>query len=114
MSKVTVSKEVAAAITYLRTRPSYDTDDKLLLGHAGVFISASRWAGAEVCVLNDVPMDTFASAVLNGYEIEQTAEERVLAFFETYSDCDDYDSGVRFGALEILDIFGMKVKGVNV
>lgn len=111
MSNVTLTKEQAEAIAHLRTLPAYKTDDALLIAHAETVMGDSRWVDSS---LNDLTMDTFARAILNGFDIQKTPEEEVKTFFWLYDEIgDDYEEGIRKGALRMLEIYGIKVKGVN-
>lgn len=58
--------------------------------------------------------DELVTALANGYEVELSPEERVASIFAVYNDkYEDYDNGVRLGIIEVLEIYGIKIEGVN-
>lgn len=118
MTKAIITKEQAEAIESLRKLPYYDTDDRLLVSHAETLLPSdsdcyTTW-GSDAAVLNGMSLDTFARAILNGYDIQRTREEEVKTYFWLYDEIgDDYEEGIRKGALRMLEIYGIKVEGVN-
>ena len=68
--------------------------------------------------LNEIDMDTFLQILVNGYELEETKEEKLLKEYneklQTYKLFDDansysYCQGIKFA----LDMTDQKVKGIN-
>ncbi|QAW36561.1 hypothetical protein [Bacillus licheniformis] len=71
--------------------------------------------------LNDLDTMTIAAALINGYEVEKTPEEKVREFYQRY-DCDSrmYPAEMYFRAKEIqriikctLNYLGVQVAGIN-
>jgi hypothetical protein len=55
-----------------------------------------------------------ARALINGYEVEQTPEDKVRDRYEFYISCEDRkERGRAMGIKEALDILGKQIKGVN-
>lgn len=84
-----------------------------------------RW-GEGYESLNDLTTADLARALLIGYEVEQTAEEKVLVAYEaaermlnaeSRKDEKSYESGFWWGKINgmksVLDAYGIKVKGIN-
>ena len=127
--KVVVTKEVAEAIEFLRNKETYNTDAKLIIGHAETLINAAgtrnNWGGSKVSVLNEVSMDTFARAILNGYTVEKSPEEEVREYFteikrlaERAGKEAEYNAKSEFqsemlGVVTALNKLGIKIGGVN-
>lgn len=122
--KVTVTKEVAEAIEYLRKQFSeYQDGATFIADHAEAYLSvADRWEG-KAEPLNDVGIVTFARAVLNGYEVVITPEEKVREYYEGLKLAEDKaERHCRSGSqhrqgwisvTETLNILGIKIRGVN-
>lgn len=113
--KPEITKEQAEAITYLR---GLGRDDEYILSHFGVYVR-------HCAVLNNLSRVSLAAALINGYEIKKTPEEKVRDYYEYLEKryggaCEKEDvqallnftsmmNGVR-GTLEHL---GIKIEGVN-
>lgn len=75
--------------------------------------------------LNDLDTVTLAAALINGYEVEKTPEEKVREYYEeaqrrckARSETGDieglwYNAGRGYGVVDTLDILGIKIEGVN-
>lgn len=111
--KPEITKEQAGAITYLR---GLGRDDEYILSKRGVYVR-------RCAVLNDLSRVSLAAALINGYEIVMTPEEKVRAYYEynyaehekskPFSDEDYYTAGVSNGIRQTLDHLGIKIEGVN-
>jgi hypothetical protein len=106
MEKVVLSKDVAEAIErWLTTR----TKEELLKLHAE---DDCGWIMVYESLIG-VPLMTLASALVNGYEVEATPEEKIKNVYDCYS-CDTrYDIGVRYGIRRTLELLGKPIPGVN-
>ncbi|WP_144482242.1 hypothetical protein [Bacillus pumilus] len=112
--KPEITKEQAEAITYLR---GLGRDDEYILSHFGVYVM-------HCAVLNDLSRVSLAAALINGYEISKSPEEKVREYYKAnyakhekskpYSDDDYYTTGVSAGISRTLDLLGIKIEGVNV
>ena len=123
MKKVMVSKEVAEAFGGLKERLS-DGRILTLLSSDMKDREVSCIYGSAVVRYRSIirakmsPMDT-AQALLIGYVVDKTPEERILdAFLEspkhTYScGCDNREFGRGEGIMLTLDTLGIRIKGVN-
>lgn len=130
MVKVELPRSVAGDIE--RLREAGWTDRELLTTTEFVICLTGEWeairkgmeAGAEIAAwlvedMNRLPK--YASAIINGYEIERTPAEKVREYYEksileAYGD--DYDSiccgHAKMRAIEFFaDVFGIKIEGVN-
>ncbi|WP_337819282.1 hypothetical protein KY997_23930 [Bacillus paralicheniformis] len=77
--------------------------------------------GDEYSGINTIDIMTLASALINGYEVEKTPEEKVREFYDSF-ECDSriYPSETyhrcemsRRVIERTLDCLGMKIEGVN-
>ncbi|MCA6607505.1 hypothetical protein [Bacillus safensis] len=111
--KPEITKEQAEAITYLR---GLGRDDEYILSHYGVYVR-------HCAVLNDLSRVSLAAALINGYEIAKSPEEKVSEYYRfnhdehhkapTASPRGQYTSGVADGIRHTLDLLGIKIEGVN-
>lgn len=112
--KPEITKEQAEAITYLR---GLGKDDENILEKHRLYVGLCG-------VLNELSLVSLAAALINGYEIVMTPEEKVRAYYEynyaehekarAFSDADYYATGVSNGIRQTLDLLGIKIEGVNV
>lgn len=119
IGKVTVTKEVAKAIEYRRSIEGGGYNfDKFMQ------VKTARFNFCEpVEALNAVPIETLASALINGYEVEKSPEENVREYYNVLKLREEYleKSGVHGGqhrqgwlsVEETLNILGIKIEGVN-
>ncbi|MED2979534.1 hypothetical protein P4284_23005 [Bacillus swezeyi] len=75
--------------------------------------------------LYDLDILTLAAALINGYEVEKTPEEKIREYYEeaqrrckARSETGDieglrYNAGRGYGVVDTLDILGIKIEGVN-
>lgn len=111
--KPEITKEQAEAITYLR---GLGRDDEYILCNHREYIM-------KCAVLNDLSRVSLAAALINGYEISKSPEEKVREYYKAnyakhekskpYSDDDYYTTGVSAGISRTLDLLGIKIEGVN-
>lgn len=112
--KPEITKEQAEAITYLR---GLGRDDECILRYRGEYVR-------HCAVLNDLSRVSLAAALINGYEIEKSREQKVREYYKAnyakherskpYSDDDYYTTGVLTGISRTLDLLDIKIEGVNV
>lgn len=121
--KPTITKEQAHAIELMHNFGH--KDDWILCAHA-VFLSghAPRWYDGQV--FDDTDLLTLAAALVNGYEVEATPEERVREYYEAVRNLREerylagdtegkrFHAGALVGICTTLNIFGIKIEGVNV
>ena len=125
-----ITKEQARAIEEgikCYVRQGLDLGPKLynrfLIDHANVLTEVDDpWADMFSC-LNDLDIMTIAAALINGYEVEKTPEEKVREYYAANyqrheqsmprSKDDFYTSGVAEGVRNTLDCLGIKIEGVN-
>lgn len=85
MSKVTIPREVAEAIEGLRSRhPDYKDDSHFIESHAEIRANPDDCSWGDYPILNEVSTEVFARAVLNGYEIEKSPEEKLREYYDWY------------------------------
>lgn len=116
MEKVKVTKEVAEAIEALRKQG--DSDEEILRVLAD---PDDGWATPKTEILNDIPFITVVKAVVIGYEVEETPEEKISKYYyEALERSNSQYSNVRhvaYGDMRAvkytLDTLGISIKGVN-
>lgn len=111
--KPEITKEQAEAITYLR---GLGRDDEYILRNHREYIM-------NCAVLNKLSLVSLAAALINGYEIVMTPEEKVRAYYKAnyakhekskpFSGEDHYTTGVSQGIKRTLEHLGIKIEGVN-
>lgn len=73
------------------------------------------WSGSRR-PLSELSTEKLLDALIEGYEIEPSPEEKLLAFYESLCDETDfnsYEAGVKCGLVEALNILEIPIKGVN-
>lgn len=123
--KALVTEEQARSIEFLRG-VGY-SDEKIMsmyVDDALGYIEMQH--GRSVGCLYDLDALRFATALVNGYEVEKTPEERIKEYYEevlrsqreSQDEADiesaEYCSGVIDGVTATLTILGVDIKGVNV
>lgn len=132
MTKVVLPKEVAEAIEYLRGEGT--SNYSILRRAEGAVFSKSeltiltlkRWAFEKGAAGTS---DLLMSALVNGYEVEQTLEDKALEKFRSHAQIVDfyegkrldysekmqerYSSGYIAGVKDFADTFGIQIEGVN-
>ncbi|MGM0967011.1 MAG: hypothetical protein ACQEWR_00415 [Bacillota bacterium] len=113
--KPEITKEQAEAIEYLR---ELGRDDDYILSNHGEYIR-------HCTVLNELSIVSLAAALINGYEIIMSSEEKVRKYYEylerRWGEARykiDVESRLHFtskmdGVRETLDRLGIKIEGVN-
>ncbi|ARV43483.1 hypothetical protein BCV50_00035 [Bacillus subtilis] len=115
--KPTITKEQADALLHLYSAEWTKSD--ILEYHA-----TGEWL--ERCYsLNDLDIMTLAAALVNGYEVEKTPEEKVREYFEGVRNSRDerylagdiegkrFHGGALIGIYNTLELLGIKIEGVN-
>ncbi|MBD3861419.1 hypothetical protein IEE86_16965 [Bacillus sp. 28A-2] len=113
MKKPEITKEQAEALAYLR---GLGRDDEYILRNRGEYVR-------HCAVLNDLSLVSLAAALINGYGIEKSPEQKVKAYYDyicaeheksiPYSKDDHYTVGVTQGIQRTLEHLGIKIEGVN-
>lgn len=103
--KVTVTKEVAEAIEYRRSKVGGGyTFEKFMM------VKMAKYDfGSPVEILNTVPIETLAQALINGYEVEMTPEDKVREYYMNGDTSYQEALGIR----HTLNILGINIGGVN-
>ncbi|MFC7799190.1 hypothetical protein ACFTRE_14630 [Bacillus subtilis] len=116
--KPTITKEQAGAIQIFMDGDKEKSD--LLRIHA-----KDRWIEEFSC-LNELDIMTLAAALVNGYEVKKTPEEKVREYYEWLKRSRDerhlagdvegkrFKAGLLQGVLNTLDYLGIEIEGVNV
>ncbi len=116
--KPTITKEQAGAIQIFMDGDKEKSD--LLRIHA-----KDRWIEEFSC-LNELDIMTLAAALVNGYEVEKTPEEKLREYYEWLKRSRDerhlagdvegkrFKAGLLQGVLNTLDYLGIEIEGVNV
>lgn len=99
--KVKVSKEVAKEVKYAKEEFRYE-------------LSALKYLFMEAEIENDEDVLLAIKAYLNGYEVEQTQEEKIKELFYGYAGENEfYESDAQKAIIKLLEIRGEEIKGVN-
>lgn len=73
------------------------------------------WSGSRK-TLRDLSTETLLDALIEGYEIDPSPEEKLQIFYESLckeKDINPYESGVKYGVVEVLNILNIPIEGVN-
>lgn len=113
--KVKVSREVAEAIEWVKKNSTFEQAMSIQL--------EKIWVDKKIVALNKLNAETFAKAFLDGYEIEQTPEEKLLEYYKEILEeqnasefgTNDYiDASIKIRVLKTtLNILEHKIDGIN-
>jgi hypothetical protein len=110
-NKVTLPREVAEAINFLRNKIGV-TNFGIIAGIEEGERGYDEWTTVEQYA-SDKP-DTLLAALVNGYEVEKSSEDIIR---DDYEQCDpgslEYRLGFRWGVEKTLNTLGIKIEGVN-
>lgn len=114
MEKAKLSREAADAIVYLKN--SGWSDDQILKNAWG-----DRFAKQELYCLSDLPPMSLAAALVNGYEVEETPEEKIRSWHNFIKQQLSGSTGPHCGQLlheieimeKTLNVLCIKIEGVN-
>jgi hypothetical protein len=119
-NKVTLPREVAEAINFLRNKIGV-TNFGIIAGIAEGDRGYDEWATVEQYA-SDKP-DTLLEALVNEYEVEKSPEEleaerrgKVKRYYENIKDAsngDDLYDAQAYAIESTLDLLGIKIEGVN-
>lgn len=113
--KAIVTKEQAELISQLQDKWS---NDGIIQTHVKY-----AWTTEKYEPLNDLTTEELAKALINGYEVEKSPEERLRDYYEYLKDGEE--SVVRYGGSgaqlrqgwqsveTTLDTLGIKIEGIN-
>ncbi|QHZ45847.1 hypothetical protein [Bacillus sp. NSP9.1] len=111
IKKPVITKEQAEALEIMRR-----------IGGPDNYILMAACDGIIGGELADIDIMTLAAALINGYEVEKTPEEKVREWFEEEREIGDeyYNRGEEHRSQDVvqtiidtLDILGIKIEGVN-
>jgi hypothetical protein len=110
--KAKLPKNVADAIDYYR---SFNMTNRALLEE--IYDPQANQSGQAInrwLCGNDERYDVLYTALVNGYEVELTPEDKVRERYNLYISCEDRkERGMAIGIKEALNILGIKISGVN-
>ncbi|WP_226570338.1 DUF1642 domain-containing protein [Bacillus stratosphericus] len=119
--KPEIMKEQAEAIEFLRKH--YDDSTIIAMYAEDTIGYVHQTYGHDCGSVYGLDLLNFAAALINGYEIEKTPEEKVREYYAfnhderckvlTASPRGQYTSGVADGIRKTLDLLGVKIEGVN-
>lgn len=119
MEKVKIPREVADAIEKLRSMDFKITNWDIVYAFAA---SKSDEYPALIEFANN-NFDTFLKAIVNGYEVEQTPEDKVRYYIEALNKETDMivhgtapywiAKGHHQGVMAVVEILGLNIGGVN-
>lgn len=114
VARVTLPREVAEALDSLRRQGGGNYEI------VAAFIKRRKEIPeiktlADAFELNKISFDDILNALVNGYEIEKSPEDKVREYYEFVrrSIRDDYSDGILDGIEKTLDLLEIKVPGVN-
>ncbi|MBA9027586.1 hypothetical protein [Peribacillus huizhouensis] len=115
---ITLPKDVATAVEELR-KDGFNNSGIII---AIVFEEAFEHKDLETVrsYYHSYP-DDILTALVNGYQVEKSGEEKVREYYERYaackftdgSYCDGYEDGVSAAVVRTLDLLGIKIEGVG-
>ncbi|MCY7780015.1 hypothetical protein MOB41_16575 [Bacillus haynesii] len=111
IKKPVITKEQARAIEQVR-RWGHG-DDWILASHSDVLSGRTSTWGCNICALDKMDMLTLAAALINGYEVEKTPEEKVREYYESYGGSPSAMER-KEAVQDTLDLLGIEIEGVNV
>lgn len=106
-ARVTVAKEIAEAITKMRAEGLSNFSIMRQAHGAEVsktYLTVKRWAFEDGGGSSDLLMQ----ALVNGYTIEKSPEDKVREYYANLSRVCD-----KFAVKDTLDILGIKIEGVS-
>lgn len=105
--KLIVDRDVYEALETLKK--IYGNDDKCLIK---LHSTEAKWEGIFNS-LNKLGTYEFAKAVLIGYELDKTPEEKLADLYNELDKKDRFDYAYGCGIDAALNILDIKVKGIN-
>lgn len=121
--KVKLPKEVAEAIQIQRNKEGYTNYGMIQLWER---MKYPEHLNDNLKIMKsyfkDRPADLYVEVIVNGYEVEQTPGDKVKAQFDEWQqmhyNSTKFEDRVQLtermnGMLKTLDIFGIKIEGVN-
>jgi len=115
--KVKVSREVAEAIDFVTNVAAIQFKEVMGIMLEGGF---SRPCNEKAFILNELPIKQVAAILINGYEIEQTPEEKLVERFRYceqrwgWHQDDETEMRATANAIkETLDTLNIQIKGIN-
>ena len=106
MDKIKVSKEVAIA---LEVALKVTSKRNFFEEHS----NKMQWTLEDYLPLNKISNWDMAQILINGYEVEETPEDRMLDFYNYYNGDSDYEKGFRDAVEYTLEQLRHKIKGIN-
>ena len=107
--KVKLPHDVAKAIETLRGR------DFIITNHDIIYAFAASKSDEYPALIEYASehFDDLLKALVNGYEVEETPEEKVKKLFEKYIPGTDKNYGYRLGVCACLNALDIKIEGIN-
>ncbi|WEZ21193.1 hypothetical protein P5661_06340 [Bacillus subtilis] len=113
--KPTITKEQAEAIEVLRGGRNKWSDNDFLIAHV-LYGCGKSYKWSDFKPIENMDLMTLATALINGYEVEKTPEEKVREYFEKlwadYCDTNEIEIA-KETIINTLDLLGIKIEGVN-
>lgn len=124
-TKVKVPRGVAKAIEHLRTITYSNHELLRVIESTAVNPVARRVYDWAFATNGGGSPDLLMQALVNGYEVEKTPEEKILGYYERnqdalerairlgWADTEYMAKGTAHGVKTTLDLLGIKIEGVN-
>jgi|GEM_PF-2673191 len=116
MEKVKLNQEQAEALEYVINR---NNEKEIILAHAN---DPEGWLD-KAAPLKSLDFDVLVKALYNGYEIEQTPEDKLLEVYKKYESAGlqewhpisrERHHLICQGIKLAVDTLGLKIKGINI
>lgn len=107
--KVKVSREVAEAIEFLKKEFDYNFE-----AFMKVSLNDGWHINKNCTALNKISVEDLAKILINGYEVEQTPEEKVEEYYKKLLNSDDTQcKNMALAVSHSLSLLKKRIKGVN-
>lgn len=109
MEKLKVNKKMGEALDFAIKERGGDIN-KLLKQHSKEEIP---WRGKRISELNRLNLEDMARALIVGFEVEETPEEKLLRFYKGNSGNEKFDDAFNKGIEAALEALNIKIRGIN-
>ena len=112
--KVKVSREAAEGLRRLFacSKENYSNDEILRLHYQAKY-RGERWRGDWWEYINELSLSEMAQALYVGYEVEETPEEKALAYYNSFDNTPLGETTEKMAIRKFLNIAEIKFKGIN-
>ncbi len=113
MTKTMLTQEQATALQDM-LNTAEGIKSHVITAHVEINLTDRATIAPEWQCIYDLPLDTVASALYLGYDIEKTPHEKLKErYVNVKSSCISYNRGVMIGIVDTLNTLGIEVEGIN-